>query len=257
MALIETHFYSGTLGMQTTANVIIPIHSDKLTEDEFPVLYLLHGMSQNYSAWQRYSMVEQYAEEAGVAVVMPDAGMSWYTDMKYGFAYETFLTEELPAIISRFFPRLSRRREKTFVAGLSMGAYGALKFGMLHPDLFSFVGSFSPAPDIADHMNCPDYPAWEKNLYHDIFGSEEDYHQSKNDLFAQAPLRAHDAEQTAFYICCGTEDRFLPQTRSIVRVMEQSAYHLTYRESPGNHDWHFWNRAIRDFISCLPLKGGI
>ncbi|MBQ7299952.1 MAG: esterase family protein, partial [Clostridia bacterium] len=104
MALIETHYFSEVLGMQTSMNVIIPGYPGAPARRPIPVLYLLHGMSQDYTSWLRFSMIEQYADEFGVAVIMPDANMSWYTDMKRGFAYWTHLTEELPGIVHRFFP---------------------------------------------------------------------------------------------------------------------------------------------------------
>ena len=196
MALIETNYFSDVLGMQTKMNVIIPGYPGAPARRPIPVMYLLHGMSQDYSDWVRFSMIEQYADEFGVAVIMPDANMSWYTDMKRGFRYWTHLTEELPMIVHRFFPALSTAREDTFVAGLSMGAYGAIKFGMLRPDMFSYVGSFSPAGDMAHHMNNPEFPDWEHRLYHDIFGTEEEYHAEDGDLYTQAPLRAEAAKNT-------------------------------------------------------------
>ena len=126
MALIETNYFSDVLGMQTKMNVIIPGYPGEPARRPIPVLYLLHGMSQDYSCWLRFSKIEQYADEFGIAVIMPDANMSWYADMKRGFRYWTHLTEELPTLVHRFFPALSTAREDTFVAGLSMGAYGAI-----------------------------------------------------------------------------------------------------------------------------------
>lgn len=256
MALIETHYFSEVLGIQTTMNVIIPGYPGAPARQPIPVLYLLHGMSQDYSSWLRFSMIEQYADEYGVAVIMPDANMSWYTDMKHGFAYWTHLTEELPMIVHRFFPSLSTKREDTFVAGLSMGAYGAIKFGMLRPDMFSYVGAFSPAGDIADHMNNPAFPDWEHRLYHDIFGTEEEYHAGDGDLYTQAPLRADAARDVKFLLYCGTEDVYLPQARSIAEALENAGYDMEYKESSGDHNWYFWDPAVLEFVLQLPLKKG-
>ncbi|MBQ8576738.1 MAG: esterase family protein [Clostridia bacterium] len=256
MALIEVNYFSDILGMQTKMNVILPQYPGLPARTPIPVLYLLHGMSQTYSSWTQYSMIEQYAEERGFAVIMPDANMSWYTDMKRGYAYWTHLTEELPNIVHRFFPSLSDKREDTFVAGLSMGAYGAIKFGMLRPDLFSYVGAFSPPPDMAHHMNNPDFPDWEHWLYHDIFGTEEEYHASENDLYTQAPLRRDAVGDTKFFLYCGTEDVYLPQSQSIANALSDADYDMVYKESPGDHNWWFWNRVAWEFINELPLKGG-
>lgn len=257
MALIETHYFSDVLGMQTAMNVILPCYPGEPARRPIPVLYLLHGMSQDYSCWLRFSKIEQYADDFGLAVVMPDAGMSWYTDMKHGFRYMTHLTEELPAIVHRFFPALSTAREDTFVAGLSMGAYGAIKFGMLRPDLFSYVGAFSPPPDMEFHMRNPDFPDWEHRLYHDIFGTEEQYHAEDGDLYTQAPLRAEAAKNTRFFLYCGTEDVYLPQSRSIAKALSDASYNMVYEESEGTHNFCFWDRVVKEFILELPLRGGV
>ena len=256
MALIETVYFSDVLGIQTKMNVILPRYPGQPARTPVPVLYLLHGMSQDYSCWLRYSQIEQFAEEFGAAVIMPDANMSWYADMKHGFAYMTHLTEELPVIVHRFFPQLSKAREDTFVAGLSMGAYGAIRFGMLKPEMFSVVGAFSPPPDMAHHMNNPEFPDWEHRLYHDIFGTEEEYHAGDGDLYTQAPLRAAAARDVKFYLYCGTEDVYLPMARSMAQALRDAEYDMVYNESPGDHNWYFWNRVIREFFCALPLRGG-
>ncbi|MBP3917766.1 MAG: prolyl oligopeptidase family serine peptidase [Clostridia bacterium] len=256
MALIETHFFSKVLGMQTKMNVILPVYPGNAERKPYPVLYLLHGMSQNCNAWLHYSQIRMYAEGLGFAVVMPDASMSWYTDMKHGFAYWEHLSKELPDVVSRYFPAISRTQEDTFVAGLSMGAYGAIKFGMQQPERFCCVGAFSPPPDMEMHMYNPDFEEWEHKLYHDIFGTDEEYHASTNDLYAQAPLCAARAKNTKFYLYCGTEDVYLPQARSIAKTMQDAGYGISYEESAGSHNWAYWNGVLPQFLNKLPLKKG-
>ncbi len=255
MALMETHYFSNVLGMQTKMNVILPGHPGVIPHAPYRVLYLLHGMSQDYRAWLDYSLIRFYAEEHSLAVIMPDADMSWYTDMKYGFRYFTHLTKELPEIVRRMFPRISDRREDTFVAGLSMGGYGALKFGLLCPERYSHVGAFSPPPDIAWHMNNPAFPDWERRLYHDIFGTEEEYLQSENNLYAQAAIRRHAVGDTKFFVYCGSSDVYVSQSRSIAIAMQDAKYDIRYEESNGDHNWDFWNRVLPAFIGELPQGG--
>ncbi len=256
MAWIETCFFSEVLGMQTKMNVLIPQREDgaHLT---CPVLYLLHGMSQDYTAWLRNSLIERYVEQYGFVAIMPDAGLGWYTDMKYGFAYWTFLTQELPAVCHHFFPQLSNKREDTFVAGLSMGAYGALKCGILCADKYSAVGAFSAPPDILHHMRNETFPAEEHALMHDIFGTEEEYRGSINDLYAQALIHAADALKARIYMSCGTEDIFLTQSRTMYDALTAAAYDVTYHETSGDHNWDFWNAEIENFLKFLvgSMKG--
>src|SRR6476619_7886720 len=107
---------------------------------ETPVLYLLHGLSDDDTIWLRRTSIERYVAALGLAVVMPQVHRSFYTDEAYGNRYWTYLSEELPEIVHGFF-RLSRRREDTFVAGLSMGGYGALKWALRDPGRFAAAAS--------------------------------------------------------------------------------------------------------------------
>ena len=137
MAFLNVYFFSEVLGKQVQMNVILPQRSrgqiglDSISEkaETYPTLYLLHGMSDDHTIWERRTSIERYASEKGIAVVMPDGDLSWYTDMKHGQNYFTFMADELPAVCRDFFPKMSPRREDTFVAGLSMGGYGAFKLG--------------------------------------------------------------------------------------------------------------------------------
>ena len=132
MALLHVDFFSDVLGMCTQMDVILPERTrgqigmeGKRGDGKYPTLYLLHGMSDDQTIWQRRTSIERYASEHGIAVVMPTTQLGWYTDMHIGFKWWTFLSQELPAICRSFFPYMSDRREDTFAAGLSMGGYGA------------------------------------------------------------------------------------------------------------------------------------
>ena len=122
MAIFRCEYRSSALEATTCFNVILP---EGCTED-IPTVWLLHGLSGNQDDWLRFSSIERYANERRLAIVMPYGGDSFFCDMKYGGRYYTHLADELPAYIRRVFP-LSAKREKNFAAGLSMGAYGALK----------------------------------------------------------------------------------------------------------------------------------
>src|SRR5262245_52048408 len=122
MALLTCHVYSEALEVKTTISIVLP----RTTKGEAPVLYLLHGRTDDHTSWQRYTSIERYAEAAGLAVVMPSAHNSFYADEVRGHPYWTYVSEELPSIVQSLF-RVSDRPEDTFVAGLSMGGYGALK----------------------------------------------------------------------------------------------------------------------------------
>ncbi len=127
-------------------NVLYP-DANRVEEPEcedIPVLYLLHGMSGNHNSWLKRTNVERLLRGTNLIVVMPNTSNGWYTDTQYGFDYYTALAEELPQVLKRFFPNMTSKREKTFIAGLSMGGYGCFKLA-LTTNRFSHAASFSGA----------------------------------------------------------------------------------------------------------------
>src|SRR4051812_23558049 len=139
MALVRCDFFSDVLGLSTSMTVVLPQATSSqigmtgaATADDAPVLYLLHGLSDDDTIWQRRTSIERYAAPLGLAVVMPQVARSFYTDEAYGGRFWTYVSEELPALVSELF-RVSTAREDTFVAGLSMGGYGALKLALRQP----------------------------------------------------------------------------------------------------------------------------
>ena len=133
MALIQCVFFSDVLGMSHSMNVILPQKAkgivgmkSRASEGKHPTILLLHGLTDDHTVWCRRTSIERYVSDMGLAVIMPAVHRSFYTDIQNAGQYWTFISEELPVIARRFFP-LSARRENNFVAGLSMGGYGAFK----------------------------------------------------------------------------------------------------------------------------------
>ena len=146
MAVMKIEYYSEVLDMEWGVNVLYP-DASRVTEPnskDIPVLYLLHGMSGNHNSWLKRTNVERLLRGTNLIVVMPNTNNGWYTDTQYGYNYYTALAEELPKVLKRFFPNMTNKREKTFIAGLSMGGYGSFKLA-LSTDRFSHAASFSGA----------------------------------------------------------------------------------------------------------------
>lgn len=246
MAFLETHFYSETLNLTCGAHVLLPQGKTRAQEREIPVLYLLHGYSDDHTMWMRRSAVERHVDAVapGFAVVMPAVDHSFYTDMAHGNRYWTYVSRELPAIMGSMFP-LSQRREDTFVAGLSMGGYGALKLALNQPERFLACASFSGACDMAgrkDEIDLND--AFTREMM-DVFGTENDFIGSINDLNHVAGKLPGSANIPRIYMSCGTKDflyennlRFLERLRSLGLPVEWSA--VPDRE----HTWDFWDEQI-------------
>ena len=257
MALLHVDFSSAVLGMCVQMDVILPQRptgmigiTDKTRDGKYPTLYLLHGMSDDHTIWQRRTSIERYAAEKGIAVVMPCVHLSWYTDMYCGLKYWTYISEELPAICRQFFPNMSDRREDTWAAGLSMGGYGAMKLGLRAGDTFSKVASLSGGLDIAETVerrmiSGPEY-------WRSIFGPAEGVRGSENDLFACAErLKASGKPLPDVYMWCGTSDFLYRQNVRMRDHLTKLGYPLTYRESAGNHNWLCWDEHIQDVLNWL------
>ncbi len=258
MAFLEVNFFSDSLGMCTQMNVILPERSE---QEKIPVLFLLHGMSDDHTAWCRYTSIERYAADRGIAVVMPTTHLGWYTDMAMGYKYFTYITKELPEICRRFFPTMDLRRETTYAAGLSMGGYGAWKCALMAPETFSAAVSLSGALDIAALLeseiggileNAPTY-------WTDIFGHLSQVAGGENDLMAQAGrLKAAGAQLPRLYAWCGTEDFLYQNNKNAWEEIQKLGFDLTTRESEGDHSWKHWDKWIRDGLDWLgfPAKEG-
>ncbi|AEI39583.1 alpha/beta hydrolase [Paenibacillus mucilaginosus] len=256
MAFIDCHFFSDTLGISSSMYVILPqaaqgqIGMDAVGRNgRHPVLFLLHGLSDDHTIWMRRTSIERYAASLGLAVVMPNVHRSFYTDMAQGGRYFTFVSEELPALARSFFP-LAEEAERTFVAGLSMGGYGAMKLALTRPDRFGAAASLSGALDAEDCARTLLVPEETAR----IFGSADAVPGSGSDLFHLASrLAASGGPRPKLYQCCGTEDflygsniRFRDHCRTL-------GIELTYEEEPGTHEWGYWDRKIQSVLGWLPL----
>lgn len=254
MAFIQLNFNSKCLGMRTNVNVIIP-ESDEIFTGKFnknlKTLYLLHGLGNDHSAYIRYTNIERYALKKNLAVVMPSADQSFYTDMAYGHQYFTFISEEIPRFIRNIFP-LSEKREDNFIAGHSMGGYGSLKTALLKPESFAAVASLSGAVDI-NHF----FTEGAKNGFNtkSIYGELESIENTKNDLFfLLKESKKNNIQLPKIYQTCGTEDFLYQDNIKLKNLMEELNIKHTYEEGPGEHEWGFWDKSIKKVLDWLPLE---
>ncbi|MEU5940529.1 alpha/beta hydrolase family protein [Micromonospora sp. NPDC047548] len=257
MALVRCDFFSEALGLNTSMMVILPQAttaeigvSGGGADGDPPVLYLLHGLTDDESIWLRRTSVERYVAPLGLAVVMPRAERSFYTDEAHGNRYWTFLSEELPQVCRSFF-RLSPRREDTFVAGLSMGGYGALKWALRHPDRFAAAASLSGALDVAHRRDHPTRPV-DPTVWHTVWGDRE-VPGSDDDTVALVGRAGVDPP--ALYVACGTEDFLYEDNLRFVEAARARGVPVTVDFSRGDHDWAYWDDKIRDVLAWLPLPG--
>jgi S-formylglutathione hydrolase FrmB len=261
MALLHCKFFSESLGLSTSMYVILPQETSgqiglpsRATQDKHRCLFLLHGLSDDESIWIRRTSIERYVAPLGLAVIMPRVDRSFYTDMAAGLAYWSFVSQELPAIARRFFP-LSERREDTYVAGLSMGGYGAFKLALSMPSQFSMAASLSGALDVAaaaEHLSAESAQSKQAREWSNIFGDLAHVRGGSNDLFFLAEtLAERRSPKPKLYQCCGSDDflydanvRFRDHARGL-------SYDLTYHEEKAEHEWSYWDREIQKVLAWI------
>ncbi|HEX3027672.1 MAG TPA: alpha/beta hydrolase family protein [Clostridia bacterium] len=260
MARIQCDFFSNSLMMNTSVTVILPtidreeqsVLTSRFQEGKkFQTLLLLHGMFGDHTDWSRSTQIETYAEENTLAVVMPSAENSFYTDMKIGGKYWTYVSEELPRACRAMFP-LSDKREDNFVAGLSMGGYGAFKLALRKPENFAAAASLSGVMDISGLVNDPDVS---KELIAAIYGGVDQLKTEENDLYLLAKINAlKKSAAPMLYQACGTEDSLYQDNIAFRDYLESLGLVHAYEEGPGVHDYYFWNAYIKKAIEWMPLK---
>jgi len=247
MSLITVKFFSHVLGMVCGANVILPQSSpEKTIKKPFKTLYLLHGLSDDFNAWTRWTSIERYAADYDIAVVMPDVRRSFYSDSKYG-AYFKFVSDELISIMEEMFP-LSNNREDRYAAGLSMGGYGAMKLGLSCPEKFSVAASLSGALDIFGRLSAEAYLRDEFAYLLDA----PDEERQKNDLFILADnLIKSSRPKPRLYIWCGTEDFLYQDNVKFKNYIEKTDFEVKYEESSGDHMWSYWDLKIKRVLKFI------
>lgn len=255
MAHLRCDFFSDSLGLSTSMTVILPQRTSsqigmtgRAGDGAPPVLYLLHGLSDDDTTWLRRTSIERYAAPLGLAVVMPQVHRSFYADEASGGRYWTFLSEELPAIVDGFF-RVSARREDTFVAGLSMGGYGAVKWALRAPDRFAAAASMSGVLDVAALRRRAEDP----HLLHRVFGTAGPGGTPEDLLWLLG--QADPATVPALHVSCGTEDPLVGGNHRFLDAASAAGVAVTSDLGPGVHDWAYWDARIQDVLAWLPVAG--
>lgn len=238
MPWCELHYRSDALQKRVGANVILPAPN---TPKPWPVMFLLHGLSDDYTQWMRATSIERYVEETPLVVVMPDGGRGFYCDAVEGYAYATAIGVELPEIVERYFPV----GEKWCAAGLSMGGYGAVRLALDHPERFRSATSLSGALGFGHYNERPEIGEDLLAEFRRIVGPKP--MGGPNDLFALFE-RLAPARRPALRIDCGTEDFLLDQNREFHEFLAGHGFPHEYEEHPGDHTWPYWDAHIQPAI---------
>lgn len=259
MALLQVNFFSNVLKRNVPMNVILPIEepafgSGKGDErTEYKTLYLLHGLTDNYMDWLCNTRIRQYATSKKLAVVMPSGDNSFYIDLNEPNSnYGEFIGRELVEITRKMFP-LSQKREDTFIAGQSMGGFGAIRNGLKYADTFSHIAAFSSAVHIFEMplMNPEESLLGSLKVFGDL---EKASRTEKNPRVVFENLKKNGGEVPRIYMSCGLQDDLLESNRHMKAYFMEQGVDLTYEEVEGGHTWKVWDEEMKKVLKWLPLK---
>ena len=241
-----------------SANVYGPKGWDKDNVRDLPTVYLLHGLSGSYSDWINQGEASRFAKKFDVLIVMPEGENGWYVDSEVSpnSKYESYIIKELIPQVRKRFPS-SSKRESNAIVGLSMGGYGALKFGLKYPDMFVVAGSFSGAL-LAPQWDDKTVPAW-KLLGTSImaaYGPKGSTTRSANDIFSLVnKMDSESVKRLPFiYVDCGTEDPLVTQNRDFAELLRKKRIPHEYRQLPGRHNWSYWKKQVMAFGAIIEDK---
>lgn len=243
MALLRVDVISKALDMATSFMAVLP---DEGNLQKTRVVYLLHGLTDNCTGWTRYTSCERYARERGVALVMPEVQRSYYIDGVHGLKYFTYVSQELPQMVHRMFG-LTLEKEYSYIMGLSMGGYGALKCALTYPERYAGCGSFSGVTDLEQMRENPtgSMQPWE---YDALLGAGKPT-GAENDLFRLAQKKT----LPPIYLSCGEQDSLYEMNVRFNAHLEALGANHRFDHRPGDHSWDFWDQSLRDCMDWLKL----
>ena len=248
-------FFSQKLDMETNISIVAP---DKFSKQPYKVVYLLHGICGRSGDWIDYSMLPNFSKEYQAIFIMPEVARSFYSDMHYGLDYFSYITEELP-LMSNSILNISPKREDIAIIGASMGGYGALKAALSKPQNYGFCGAFSsPCLLLKEHLQYSEGALKFKELFGDrlfkdfqaIFGEKIEWNP-KEDVVELARKFTDTTLIPKLFLACGTNDLFYSDNKRFYKILEDLGCDLTFDEWQGNHDWTFFDEALKRALKCF------
>lgn len=273
MALNRVYFFSKTLGIQSKLQIEIPESALEKGRRDIPVIWLLHGGCGIESDWVRYTSAERYAMERGYALIMPCVGISRYCNMFQGGNYYDYIVSELPEVCHRFFPCLSTKREKNYIAGLSLGGSGAISIGLHNPEHFAAIGVLSASSIIPleylrplsaggpPSPGGPEKPSVNR-LNYGVENTEE-LRGTQHDVLLQARKLAENRSiLPKIFHAVGIEDHAYPVgigLKDFFMSFPGNPFHYEFHQEHGGHTWYFGDKWIEQYMNWLqrefPLEG--
>lgn len=255
MGVTMFDFLSDKLGYHTKLYVILP---GCVNQGKKPAgtLYLLHGGGGNSQDWIRFSSIERYAEEKNFAVVMPEVdGGCFYSDMKYGYPYYQFVTEEVPMVAEKMFP-VNTEPENRYVAGFSMGGYGAYKWAFTKPGFFRAAANLSGLSFVTElfaeqRARYQDKEQEKNDVVSLCWGSLEKLAGTDSDSKVWIDRASETGEYPALFGAIGTEDGGYAHAQKYLAYCKEKNVKIYYEEMPGGHEWKVWDTMIVKYLDWI------
>ncbi len=271
MGIVHCNIYSEALKRQTGFYAVVPAKvclEKEPVRNKYAVLYLLHGATDDYTKWVRRVPIERMAGKYPLVVITPDADLSFYNNTAAGERYWDYLSEELPEIVKKMFD-VSDQREHTFVMGLSMGGYGALKLGFSKPENYAAIAAFSSVAVLDTGYQDTLEALWnqgelfkygeefQKRFYKNAFGvAPQELEHTQNSICRMIERDlAEGYPIPAVYQSCGTEDFLYAANVELRDFMKEKQMDLRYEEWTGAHEWSFWEKSFGKALAWLQERG--
>lgn len=266
MAIIQAKFFSNSLSRTVPFVAVLPNDGafSEYGEPDFVTgkmrtLYLLHGYTGDETDYLANTRIRELSKKYGIAVIMPDGDNSFYLDHPVEKRYfGKYIGEELVEYTRRLF-HLSEKREDTYIGGLSMGGYGAMRNGLKYAQTFSKIVAFSGAylpVRIVDNGGVPvDDGVSDVEFQCRIFGDPKKIENSDIDpKFLYRGLKKNGQEIPRIFMAEGSEDILIKENHSMRDFLAGQNADYVYMEDRGFHDWDFWNKHLEDAFAFLNEK---
>ncbi len=243
-------------GKEVPFNIILP-QGYEASAKRYPVVYLLHGYTRDYSDWVVHSGVTRYAHPYPEIIVMPEAGTSWYVN-NYAdpkLKWQDYFIHDVVPYVDQHFRTIAARQGRA-VAGISMGGYGALLLGLRYPAMFAAVASLSGVVTSAQ-------PSFEQfvtddtalRIIRDDFGPPGGPGRDDNDLF-ELVKHLPPSQAPQLYLSIGTSDKYLETNRDFVKLLAGLKIPYRYKELSGGHEWVVWDPELKGVLAILAPEIG-
>jgi len=252
---------SKILNQERTYAVYLPNDYDS-SEKSYPVLYLLHGLGDDQTAWIKLGDVQRITDESidsgissSMIIVMPDAGsgiVGYINQPNRDWFYEDFFFEELiPHVESKF--RIKKGKKYRAISGLSMGGGGTLVYALHRPDLFSSAAPLSPAIGPTD---LDDFHKWisRYNFYFNDKIETQKLLNANHPLILIAEKSKQDLNSVAWYLDCGDDDYLYEDSSLLHLAMKKKGVKHEYRVRDGAHTWKYWKESLPNVLGFVSIN---